>query len=60
MADPTNADALAFPVTLPEVRRCTARVNVTLPERLLRRIDERAKNRSASVARAAEKALVDN
>jgi hypothetical protein len=30
---------------------------MTLPERLLRRIDERAKNRSAFLPRAAEKAL---
>ena len=35
------------------------RVNITLPERLLGRIDERAENRSAFLARAAEKALAD-
>jgi hypothetical protein len=33
------------------------RVNITLPERSLHRIDERARNRSAFLARAAEKAL---
>src|SRR6516162_9012490 len=37
----------------------TVRVNITLPERLLGRIDERAENRSAFLARAAEKALAD-
>src|SRR6266446_6431848 len=35
----------------------TVRVNMSLPERLLRRIDERARNHSAFLARAAEKAL---
>jgi metal-responsive CopG/Arc/MetJ family transcriptional regulator len=35
-------------------------VNITLPERLLRRIDERARNRSAFLARAAEKALAES
>lgn len=33
------------------------RVNVTLPEDLLRRIDERTKNRSGFLAEAAERAL---
>jgi len=57
MADHENHDAVAFLVTLPEVADRVVRVNVTLPERLLRRIDERATNRSASLAQAAEKAL---
>jgi len=35
-------------------------VNITLPERLLRRIAKRAKNRSAFLARAAEKALAES
>ena len=60
MADPENSDAVAFLVTLPEAVDRTVRVNITLPERLLRRIDERAKNRSASLARAAEKALAES
>jgi hypothetical protein len=60
MADPANADAVAFLVTLPEVRQRTVRVNVTLPERLLRRIGERTRNRAAFLARAAEKALVES
>jgi len=60
MADPINSDAVAFLATLPEAPQRTARVNITLPERLLRRIDERTGNRAACLARAAEKALVDN
>jgi len=60
MADPENADAVAFVVTVPEAADRTVRVNITLPERLLLRIDERAKNRSAFLARAAEKALSES
>ena len=60
MADPQNSDGVAFLVTLPEAVDRTVRVNITLPERLLRRIDERAKNRSAFLARAAEKALAES
>ena len=60
MADPENADAVAFVVTVPEAADRTVRVNITLPERLLRRIDERAKNLSAFLARAAEKALSES
>jgi len=60
MADPENADAVAFVVTVPEAADRTVQVNITLPERLLRRIDERAKNRSAFLARAAEKALSES
>ena len=59
MADPQNADAVAFQVTVPGAADRTVRVNITLPERLLRRIDERAKNRSAFLARAAERALAE-
>jgi predicted RNase H-like HicB family nuclease len=57
MADPANTDAVAFLVTLAEAADRTIRINITLPERLLRRIDARAKNRSAFLAQAAEKAL---
>jgi hypothetical protein len=35
-------------------------VNVTQPERLLRRIDERAGNRSTFLAHAAKKTLAGN
>ena len=60
MADPENGDAVAFLVTLREPADRTVRVNITLPERLLRHIDERATNRSAFLARAAEKALAES
>ena len=60
MGDPENGDAVAFLVTLREPADRTVRVNITLPERLLRRIDERATNRSAFLARAAEKALAES
>ena len=60
MADPENSDAVAILVTLPEAVDRTVRVNITLTERLLRRIDEHAKNRSAFLARAAEKALAES
>jgi predicted RNase H-like HicB family nuclease len=60
MADPENGDAVAFLVSLQEPADRAVRVNITLPERLLRRIDERAKNRSAFLARAAEKALAES
>jgi predicted RNase H-like HicB family nuclease len=60
MADPANADAVAFLVTLAEAADRAVRINITLPERLLRRIDARARNRSAFLARAAEKALSED
>ena len=60
MTDPDNADAVAFLATLPEPAERSVRVNITLPERLLRRIDARAANRSAFLARAAEKALTED
>lgn len=60
MCDPENAHAVAFLATLPETAQRTVRVNVTLPEGLLRRIDARAGNRSAFLARAAEKALAED
>ena len=59
MTNPENADAVAFLVNLPDPADRAVRVNITLPEGLLRRIDERAKNRSAFLARAAEKALAE-
>jgi predicted RNase H-like HicB family nuclease len=60
MADPANADAVAFLVTLAEATDRAVRINITLPERLLRRIDARARNRSAFLVRAAEKALSED
>jgi predicted RNase H-like HicB family nuclease len=60
MADPDNSEAVAFLATVPEPAERSVRVNITLPERLLRRIDARAANRSAFLARAAEKALTED
>jgi predicted RNase H-like HicB family nuclease len=60
MADPDNADTVAFLATVPQPAKRSVRVNITLPERLLRRIDARAANRSAFLARAAERALAED
>ena len=60
MADPDNGDTVAFLATVAEPAERSVRVNITLPERLLRRIDARAANRSAFLARAAEKALAED
>jgi predicted RNase H-like HicB family nuclease len=57
MADPDNADAIAFIVTVPEVGAKSVRVQVTLPEDLLAQIDAATDNRSAFLARAARRAL---
>ncbi len=57
MADPANLGAVAFLVNLPESPSRTVRINVTLPEPTLRRIDDWAKSqglsRSAFLAEAA-------
>ncbi len=57
MADPTNLEAVAFLVDLPDSPARTVRVNVTLPEPTLRQIDDWAKSkglsRSAFLAAAA-------
>jgi predicted RNase H-like HicB family nuclease len=60
MADPDNNAAVAFLVAAPETVERNVRVNVALPEPLLRRIDARFRNRSAFLARAAEKALSES
>jgi predicted RNase H-like HicB family nuclease len=60
MVDPADADAAAFLATLPDVRQRTVRINITRSGPLVRRINERAKNRSAFLARAAENALAEN
>jgi predicted RNase H-like HicB family nuclease len=59
MTDPDNVDAVAFLATLPEPTE-RVRVNIILPVQLLRLIDARAANRSAFLARAAEKALSED
>ncbi len=48
MADPANLLAVAFLVDLPDSPTRTVRVNVTLPEPTLRRIDDWAKSRGLS------------
>ncbi len=51
MADPHNRDAVAFLISVPEAREKAVRVNITLPESVLHRVDARAAelgtNRSA-------------
>ena len=56
-ADPQNRGGIAVLVPAAEVADRAVRVNITLPERLLRRIDAKTGNRSRFLARAAEKAL---
>jgi predicted RNase H-like HicB family nuclease len=49
MADPENADAIAFlVVTMPDPRPKSVRVNITVPENTLRQIDAAAKKRGMS------------
>jgi predicted RNase H-like HicB family nuclease len=57
MADRENRNAVAVLVPGPTVKSRVVRVNVTLPEVLLKRIDAAADNRSAFLAEAARKAL---
>jgi predicted RNase H-like HicB family nuclease len=57
MAETENRDGVAILVPAPERNERIVRVNVTLPEGLLKRIDAVADNRSRFLAVAAEKAL---
>ncbi len=61
MGAPGNAEAVAFLVPVAERKPRARRVNVTLPEDLLRRIDKvarhRGMNRSSFLARAAAQAI---
>ena len=57
MADPGNRDGIAVLVPAPHPDGRAVRVNITLPEGLLRRIDARTGNRSRFLAEAAERAL---
>ena len=61
MADRANRDALPFLVTVEEKESRAVRVNVTLPEDVLKRIDAYATihgmSRSRFLARAAEQAM---
>ena len=61
MADLKNREGGAIVlVPAPEISSRSVRVNVTLPERLLKRIDERTDNRSKFLAQAAERALTED
>ena len=61
MADRANRDALPFLVTVEEKESRAVRVNITLPEDVLKRIDAYARtngmSRSRFLARAAEQAI---
>lgn len=57
LADAENRDALAVLVELPRVKGRATRINITVDEFLLRRIDATARNRSAFLAEAAEAEL---
>jgi predicted RNase H-like HicB family nuclease len=60
MADPSNADAVPFLVTVPDSK--TKRVNITLPENDLEAIDDYARqhkmSRSAFLLAAAKRAMI--
>jgi predicted RNase H-like HicB family nuclease len=55
--DPHNRDALAVVVELPRIKGRAVRVNITLDEHLLRKIDTVTRNRSAFLTDAAEAEL---
>lgn len=61
MADPANSDAVAFLVGLDQEPTKSVRVNITLPESELIRIDQAARrqglSRSAFLLRAAQESL---
>ena len=59
VADPENADAVAFlVVSVPDAQGKAKRINITMPEETLRRVDAAAKrlglSRSAFLTRAAQ------
>lgn len=57
MADPDNSDAAAFLVSVSAPKDRAVRVNITIRESLLNRIDAVTDNRSAFLAEAAADAL---
>lgn len=61
MADQANIDAVVFLVSAPEASEKAVRINVTIPESVLHRIDaavlDRGTNRSAFLKEAAVKEL---
>jgi predicted RNase H-like HicB family nuclease len=52
-----NRDGVAVMVPVPDLDDKAVRINVTLPAKLVRRIDEATDNRSRFLAQAAEKKL---
>jgi predicted RNase H-like HicB family nuclease len=62
VADPENADAMAFLVVpVPDARGKAKRINITIPEETLRRVDAAAKrrglSRSSFLTRAAQEVM---
>jgi len=62
VADPENAEAVAFLViSLPDAHGKAKRINITMPEETLRRVDAAAKrrglSRSSYLARAAQEVM---
>jgi predicted RNase H-like HicB family nuclease len=62
VADPENADAMAFLiVSVPDAQGKTKRINITIPEETLRRVDSAAKrrglSRSSFLTRAAQEVM---
>ncbi len=62
VADPENADAVAFlVVTVPDAHGKAKRINITIPEETLRRVDAAAKrrglSRSSFLTRAAQEVM---
>ena len=62
VADPENADAMAFlVVSLPDAQGKAKRINITIPEETLRRVDSAAKrrglSRSSFLTRAAQEVM---
>ncbi len=62
VADPENADAVAFlVVSVPHAQGKAKRINITMPEETLRRVDAAAKrrglSRSSFLTRAAQEAM---
>jgi predicted RNase H-like HicB family nuclease len=60
MESPENRDGVAVLVPAPEAQDHAVRLNVTLPESLVRRIDEVSRNRSRFLAEAAEQKLANS
>jgi predicted RNase H-like HicB family nuclease len=62
VADPENADAMAFlVVSVPDAQGKAKRINITIPEETLRRVDSAAKrrglSRSSFLTRAAQEVM---